>query len=73
MPPESEAGARPESERLMYDSALEAFQAGRWKDACKLLEPLAFDGAGGVLTDYIKSHPDGPPTDWGGVIAMEGK
>jgi adenylate cyclase len=73
MPAESEAGAGPESDRLMYDAALQAFQAGRWLEACKLLEPLPFDGAGGVLTDYIKAHPDGPPNEWSGVIAMEGK
>ncbi len=73
LPPLSERGAAAESERLAYENALELFLAGHWGVALAALQAFPNDGAAAFLTDYIRRYPGGPPTGWGGVIALEEK
>ncbi len=63
----------PDSKRLDYESALAAFEAGRWRDTRDLLKFLAGDGPSEVLVEAMNRHPDGPPAGWDGVIGLEKK
>jgi adenylate cyclase len=65
--------ALPEPKRLDYESALDAFLAGRWPDTRNLLRFSGQDGPGEVLLAFMQRHPDGPPPDWDGVIPLEKK
>ena len=72
--PIGEPGAMPDHQVRDYEAALEAFQAGRWDDAQRLLARLRDDGPAAVLREYMtKRHQDKPPGDWSGVLAMESK
>jgi len=75
LPPavESGPGSLSEAQRLDYEAALEAFMAGRWKDAQRHLKYLGSDGPSEFLLNFIKQHPDGPPEGWDGAIKMESK
>ncbi|HEY1379002.1 MAG TPA: adenylate/guanylate cyclase domain-containing protein [Gemmataceae bacterium] len=63
----------PESKRLDYESAVAAFEAGRWKDTRDLLKFLAGDGPSEFLVEFMNRHPGGPPDGWDGVIGLEKK
>jgi adenylate cyclase len=57
-----------------YESALDAFQAGRWSDAFDLLHRVpATDRVKDFLTVYIAQHNRTPPRDWDGVIPLASK
>jgi adenylate cyclase len=73
LPPAVETGALPESHRLNYEAAFDAFLAGRWGDARELLRRVGHDGAAGRLQAFMKGHGNAPPAGWDGVIAMESK
>ncbi len=75
LPPavESGPGSLSEAQRLDYEAALEAFMAGRWKDAYRHLKYLGGDGPSDYLMNYLKQHPEGPPEGWDGAIRMESK
>jgi adenylate cyclase len=60
-------------DRLDFDAGFEAFGAGRWDDARRLLKHLSRDGPTEFLKQFMDRYPDGPPPDWDGVIAMESK
>jgi adenylate cyclase len=63
----------PEPRRLDYESALDAFQKGRWNDTRNLLKFLSGDGPSEFLMEFMNRHPDGPPKDWDGVIVLDKK
>ena len=63
----------PEPRRLDYESALDAFQVGRWRDTKDLLRFLTADGPSEFLIEFMNRYPDGPPPGWDGVIGMEKK
>ena len=75
LPPAVESGpaSLSEPQRLDYEAALEAFMAGRWKDAQRHLKYLTSDGSSEFLLNFMKQHPDGPPEGWDGAIKMESK
>ena len=72
LPPTVEPGALTERDRLDYEAALDAFEAGRWSDACGLLDKLQNE-AGAFLKDFMKRNGQTPPADWQGVIPMDWK
>lgn len=63
----------PEQRRLDYESAVDAFRAGKWKDTRELLRYLTGDGPSEFLVEFMNRHPDGPPKDWDGVIGLDKK
>jgi adenylate cyclase len=63
----------PEQRRLDYESALDAFQKGRWKDTKNLLKFLSGDGPSEFLVEFMGRYADGPPKEWDGVIVLEKK
>jgi adenylate cyclase len=57
-----------------YEAALDAFVAGRWPEAFRLLHSIpAEDRAKDFLTVYIAGRNRTPPANWNGVIALEEK
>jgi adenylate cyclase len=62
-----------EARRADYESALEAFRVGRWKDTRDLLRFLSDDGPSKFLTEFMNRFQDGAPAGWDGVIGMEKK
>jgi adenylate cyclase len=63
----------PEPRRMDYESALDAFGAGKWGDTKNLLKFLTNDGPSEFLMEFMSRHPDGPPPGWDGVIGMDKK
>ena len=62
-----------EPRRMDYESALDAFQVGRWKDTRDLLRFLTGDGPSEFLMEFVNRYPDGAPPGWSGVIELETK
>jgi adenylate cyclase len=62
-----------EPRRMDYESALDAFKIGKWKDTRDLLKFLTHDGPSEFLLEFMSRHPGGPPEGWDGVISMEKK
>jgi hypothetical protein len=56
-----------------YESALDAFRAGKWADTKNLLKFLTGDGPSEFLMEFMNRHPDGPPPGWDGIIGMDKK
>lgn len=57
-----------------YEEALDAFQAGRWSEAFRLLHHVpAEDRVKDFLTVYIAQHGRTPPPDWQGLIRLPSK
>jgi adenylate cyclase len=63
----------PEPRRMDYESALDAFRAGKWADTKNLLKFLTADGPSEFLLEFMSRHPGGPPPGWDGVIVMDKK
>jgi adenylate cyclase len=63
----------PEPRRMDYESALDAFRAGKWADTKNLLKFLTADGPSEFLMEFMSRHPDGPPAGWDGIIEMDKK
>jgi adenylate cyclase len=72
LPPSFEPGSLPEGVRRGYETALDAFLAGRWDDARDLLSRLPPGGAVQFLTSFMNRHPT-PPAGWDGAIELESK
>jgi adenylate cyclase len=74
LPPEAEPGAMTETTRRRYEGALDAFYAGRWKEAENLLSRVGdTDGPARWLRKYIADNPAGPPGGWNGTIVLSSK
>ncbi len=74
LPPEHEFPRLTDEHVGFYESGLDAFLAGAWREAYELLrhvptEDLVTD----FLTVYIAQHKRTPPTGWDGVIRLESK
>lgn len=74
LPPMAEYPELTDEHVAIYESALDAFLARRWRDAFQLLHRIpAEDRAKDFLTIYIAQHNRTPPDDWDGVIALGSK
>jgi adenylate cyclase len=57
-----------------YEQGLEAFHAGEWDDALRLLRQLPAEDRGtDLLTQFILTNNRTPPTNWPGVIPLGSK
>jgi adenylate cyclase len=72
LPPAVEPGAMAERDRRDYEAALDAFFAGRWEDARRLLDRLPPDAAL-FLKKFMDRLGPTPPADWNGVIVLGSK
>ncbi|MFN4258781.1 MAG: adenylate/guanylate cyclase domain-containing protein [Gemmataceae bacterium] len=61
--------------RLNYEAAFDAFHAGRWDDARRLLNQIFNDGPSERLLEFMKDNKHTPPPDWRseGYIPMMSK
>lgn len=58
----------------IYEQALDAFLAGRWDDAYRLLHRIPPDDRGkDLLMEIILQHSRTPPPGWTGVIPLQHK
>lgn len=74
LPPIGTEDAPSNEDIAAYEAALDAFLAGDWNAAYKLLHQLPPDDRGkDVLTEYILKTNRTPPTGWSGVIPMGSK
>ena len=72
--PISETSLLTEEHLTHYQSALENFLAGRWKDAYVELHHLPPEDRGkDLLLSFILKHNHTPPADWDGVVSMQSK
>lgn len=57
-----------------YETALEAFTEGHWREAMDLLSGLpASDGPTAFLTSFLAGHGPDAPHGWDGVISLDNK
>ena len=74
LPPESLYPAVSDRHLDCYESALDAFLAGRWLQAFELLHEIPTeDRVKDFLTVYIAQHNRTPPEDFDGVVPLETK
>ncbi|MBN1396137.1 MAG: adenylate/guanylate cyclase domain-containing protein [Pirellulales bacterium] len=74
LPPESEYPELTDEHLEIYEAALDAFLAGRWKESFELLHRIpAADQAKDFLVVHIARHNRRPPSDWDGVIQLASK
>jgi adenylate cyclase len=74
LPPEAEYPLLTDKHLNDYESALDAFLAGRWAEAYALLHQTpAADEVTDFLTVYIAQHNRQAPADWDGVIPLASK
>ncbi|MFV2065498.1 MAG: adenylate/guanylate cyclase domain-containing protein [Pirellulales bacterium] len=74
LPPETTFPLLSDQHLAEYEAALDAFQAGEWPEAFRLLHRVpAEDRAKDFLTGYIARHNRTPPADWDGVIRLTAK
>jgi adenylate cyclase len=73
LPPTGEPGAMTDRDRLDYEAGLDAFLAGRWQDASRLLDRLPQDGGARFLKAFMDRHEQRSPVGWDGIIPLEGK
>jgi adenylate cyclase len=74
LPPVSDDGLLTDQNVADYESALDAFQEGRWSEAFELLHRVpADDRAKDFLTVHIVQHNRTAPPDWYGVITLDSK
>ncbi len=74
LPPISENSLLTEMHLNHYQSALENFLAGRWREAYEELHLLPPEDRGkDLLLSFILKHNHTPPADWDGVITMQSK
>jgi adenylate cyclase len=71
--PAVESGALTDRHCRDYDAALDAFLAGRWSDARRLLDRLPHDGAGDFLREFMDRTQQMPPDPWDGIIRLDSK
>jgi len=71
LPPERAFPLLSDQQLAEYEAALDAFRAGAWAEAFRLLHHVpAEDRAKDFLTGYIANHNRTPPADWDGVIRL---
>ena len=74
LPPESQYPILTDEHLGFYESALDAFLAGRWPEAYELLHRIPTeDTVTDFLTVYIAQQNRTAPADWDGVIALSSK
>jgi adenylate cyclase len=74
LPPVSKHPGFTDDDIATYESALDAFLAGRWSEALELLHRVpAKDRVKDFLTIYIAEHGRVPPHDFDGVIPLATK
>jgi adenylate cyclase len=74
LPPEGGAQTLSDDNILQYESALDAFNAGRWNEAYALLHAVPhWDQGKDFLLNHILEHRRQAPPGWDGVIEMKGK
>ncbi|MBL9080422.1 MAG: adenylate/guanylate cyclase domain-containing protein, partial [Planctomycetales bacterium] len=74
LPPADVDPAHTKEHITVYESALDAFLAGRWSEAYELLHQIPAQDLGkDLLVSYILQHNHSPPQGWDGVIAIEAK
>ena len=74
LPPAGPGERTPNEDIAAYEQALDAFLAGDWNEAYKLLHRVPPDDRGkDVLTEFILKNNRTPPTGWSGVIPMGSK
>ena len=74
LPPESTYPKLTDQHIGFYESGLDAFLAGAWREAYELLRHVPTDDlVSDFLTVYIAQHKRTPPADWDGVIALSSK
>ena len=62
LPPAVESGTITDRHVRDSEAALDAFLAGRWDDARRLLDRLPHDGAGDFLRTFMERSRGSPPT-----------
>ncbi len=74
LPPVSQCPELTDEHIAFYESALDAFLAGRWPEALELLQQVpADDEVKDFLTVHIARHNRVPPPDFDGVIPLATK
>ena len=74
LPPESEYPELTDEHIAYYESALDAFLAGRWPEAMELLHQIPTDDhVKDFLTVHIAQHNRTPPPEFDGVIPLINK
>jgi adenylate cyclase len=73
LPSEAEAGSLPEALRRRFERAVDAFQAGRWPEATKLLTDVVGDGPADFLRRFMSERGGTAPAGWDGTIVMATK
>jgi adenylate cyclase len=74
LPPESEYPLLTDEHLAFCEAALDAFLAGRWSEAFKLLHKTPTeDTVTDFLTVYIARHDRTAPPEWDGVITLSSK
>lgn len=74
LPPSSQYPELSDEHLGFYESALDAFLAGRWQEAFELLHRIPTeDRVKDFLTVYIAQHNRTPPPDFDGVIPLASK
>ena len=74
VPPVGTEDAPSNEDIAAYEQALDAFLAGDWNAAYKLLHQVPPDDRGkDVLMEFILKTNRTPPTGWSGVIPMGSK
>jgi adenylate cyclase len=74
LPPAGEPGELADADLAVYESAVDAFTAGRWDESYRLLHKLpAEDRAPDFLNQIITAHNRVPPSGWDGVVRLPTK
>jgi adenylate cyclase len=74
LPPEAEYPRLTDQHVGFYESGLDAFLAGAWREAYELLRHVPTDDlVADFLTVFIAQHKRTPPPDWDGVIPLSSK
>ena len=74
LPPESQYAKLTDQHVGFYESGLDAFLAGAWREAYELLRHVPTDDlVTDFLTVFIAQHKRTPPPDWDGVIPLSSK
>lgn len=72
--PPYEAELLTDEQIVDYESALDAFIAGDWREAWERLHKVPpSDQVKDILTEYILRHKRSAPADWNGVIRLDRK
>lgn len=74
LPPADGPAELPDTDLALYESAVDAFTAGRWDEAYRLLHRMPpEDRAPDFLNQLITAHNRVPPPGWDGVVRLATK